>query len=62
MQKKQRRQAPVQAAAEFMTQRFIPQPETKIDKNHVLLHSCCGLAVQPVSKRLLPDYRITIFL
>ena len=37
------------------------QPETKTDKNHVLLHSCCGPCSTACIERLLPDYRITIF-
>ena len=37
------------------------QPETKIDKKHVLLHSCCGPCSTACIERLLPDYRITIF-
>ncbi len=37
------------------------QTETKIDKKHVLLHSCCGPCSTACIERLLPDYRITIF-
>ena len=37
------------------------QPETKIDKKHLLLHSCCGPCSTACIERLLPDYRITIF-
>ena len=35
--------------------------ETKIEKRHVLLHSCCGPCSTACIERLLPDYRITVF-
>ena len=35
--------------------------ETKLEKRHVLLHSCCGPCSTACIERLLPDYRITVF-
>lgn len=47
---------------ETYSQELCPlQPETKTDKKHILLHSCCGPCSTACIERLLPDYRITIF-
>lgn len=35
--------------------------QTKLEKKHVLLHSCCGPCSTACIERLLPDYRITVF-
>ncbi len=47
---------------EFANHGYYPQePETKVDKKHVLLHSCCGPCSTACIERLLPDYKITVF-
>lgn len=33
----------------------------KVEKKHILLHSCCGPCSTACIERLLPDYRITVF-
>lgn len=35
--------------------------QTKVEKKHVLLHSCCGPCSTACIERLLPDYKITVF-
>lgn len=48
--------------SEFANHGYYPQePETKVDKKHVLLHSCCGPCSTACIERLLPDYKITVF-
>ena len=36
-------------------------PQTKVQKKHILLHSCCGPCSTACIERLLPDYKITVF-
>ncbi len=38
-----------------------PKPETKVTKNRLLLHSCCGPCSTACIDRVLPDYKVTIF-
>lgn len=35
--------------------------QTKVQKKHILLHSCCGPCSTACIERLLPDYKITVF-
>lgn len=52
--------------SEFSDINFYPQNlntdmRLKVEKKHILLHSCCGPCSTACIERLLPDYKITIF-
>ena len=54
-----------QLASEYAGSEFCPidplEKQTKVEKKHVLLHSCCGPCSTACIERLLPDYKISVF-
>ena len=49
-------------AGGFADAEYFPMDmQTKVEKKHVLLHSCCGPCSTACIERLLPDYKITVF-
>lgn len=59
--KKTQPQGQVIGRQECMQPAVTSQPKTIIEKNRLLLHSCCGPCSTACIERLITDYKITVF-